>query len=394
MMKTLAWTTAAGVLACGLLVGCDWPASPPKAADHKVPTTLAVVPGNQAEVAAVTAAGTARVNYRYRLVVLQSYYEKTGNMDKRRWTRREIKNLDKARTFSWEGVPEIVPPKGESLVNTDEHILVEYVVGARRKYLKAMGDLLAYYKKNDPTSYKLQRVANELERFDPVRTYMYFLEAEIPGPDLRPVEVIPQADKMFDQAVSLHAHLRHHGLPQAASGPSDSPGPGSQVPAKHEGRPGGVLHRGDLQGVLQRGHPSRPLVRAGLAVGSQHHEAGPLPGRHRPRPSAAQPRQGDRALPPGHHPRAVQRQQRPLRPQPDPRPDRLLRAEARAFSFAFRKRLVHQQVILIGAGAVRTCRIRSDGEAMCASRPKQGPGPEVGKCLSTGSRQSVGCWSV
>jgi hypothetical protein len=193
-----------GLLACGWVAGCDWPAPPPRTVDNKVPGSLAVIAGSPGETAAVIAAETARVNYEYRLTVLQGYYRQTGNVDKQGWTENELGNLAKAQTFGWEGSPDIGPPKGESLANADEHLLVEYVVQARNEYLKAVRDLLAQYKQSGPNSYKAQRVANVLERFDPVRTYMYFLEAEIPGPELKPLEVVPQADKMFAQAVELY----------------------------------------------------------------------------------------------------------------------------------------------------------------------------------------------
>ena len=204
MTKATAWMMAVGLFACGLTIGCDQPVSPPKTADNKVPGALAVIPGNRNEMEAVVKAETARVNYRYRLLVLQSYYTQTGNMDKHRWTQRELKNLAAAHTFEWEGTPEVAMPKGESLANADEHLLVEYVVSARKEYLRAMGDLLDYYKETAPNSYKAQRVANVLERFDPIRTYMYFLEAEIPQADRRSVEVIPEADRMYDQAIDLY----------------------------------------------------------------------------------------------------------------------------------------------------------------------------------------------
>ena len=204
MTKNLAWTTAMAVLACGLMAGCDQPPSPPRTAKWEVPKSLAVIPGNKEEYAAVMATETARVNYEYRLVVLQNYYQRTGGMDKLRWTQREQDNLKQAQTFTWEGIPAIEPPKGESLANADEHLLVQFAVRARKDYLEAMKGLLDYYKASAPNSYKTQRVTNVLRRFDPIRTYMYFLEAEIPGPELRPIEVIPAADALYAKAIKLH----------------------------------------------------------------------------------------------------------------------------------------------------------------------------------------------
>lgn len=203
MTKRLICVTATGMLALGLLAGCDSPAGPPAISGSKVPKTLAPAPGDAAELAAVMAAEKARVNYRYRLTVLQGYYKQNGNMDKHRWTQRELKNLAQAHTFTWERL-DIEDPKGESLVHVDEHLLVERVVGARGAYLKAYGDLARLYRSADPKSYKARRVGNVLARFDPIRTYMYFLKAEIPGAALRPVAVIPAADAMYAKAVKLH----------------------------------------------------------------------------------------------------------------------------------------------------------------------------------------------
>jgi len=204
MSKTLAWITVVGACVWSFMVGCDWPVAPPKTADHKVPGKLAVVASDEAERAAVTAAEEARVNYHYRLIVLQNYYKATGNLDKQRWTERELKNLAQAHTFTWEGAAEVTSPKGESLANADEHLLVEYVVGARRAYLKAVRDLAKFYSRSAGDSYKANRVANILERFDPVRTYLYFMEAEIPSADLRPMQVVPEAEEMYAKGIKLY----------------------------------------------------------------------------------------------------------------------------------------------------------------------------------------------
>jgi len=194
----------AGMVLCGLVIGCDRMPDPPRTADSQVPKALSVAPNNEEEAAAVLTAEKARVNYRYRLVVIQDYYRKTGNVDKFRWTQEEMQNLAQAQTFTWEGVPEVLSPKGESLANADEPLLIEYVVGARREYLKAIGELLDFYKRTGVNSYKAQRVANVIQRLDPVHNYKYLLDAEIPPASIKPIEVIPQADKMFAQAVDLY----------------------------------------------------------------------------------------------------------------------------------------------------------------------------------------------
>lgn len=204
MNKATAWITVTALLLGGAILGCDFKPSPPRAVNLSVPGKLAAIPGNQEELTAATQAETARVNYEYRLTVLHDYYLRTGDMDKTRWTENELDNLRRAQTFTWEGVPQVASPKGETLAGQDEHVLVEYAVSARNAYLNAVKDVLAYYNRSAPGSYKAQRVANVLNRFDPVRTYMYFLDAEIPGADLRPVEVIPAADQLYQQASRLH----------------------------------------------------------------------------------------------------------------------------------------------------------------------------------------------
>jgi hypothetical protein len=187
-----------------VMAGCDTPPAPPKTADNQVPIALAVTSGNQDEAVVVLAAEKARVNYRYRLTVLADYYRKTGNVDKLHWAEEELANLAQAQTFEWEGVPKVLPPVGESLANADEPLLVEYVVGARHEYQKAMADVQDFYRRTGVNSYKAQRVANAIQRLDPVHMYMYVLQAEIPPADVKPVEVIPQADKMFAQGVDLY----------------------------------------------------------------------------------------------------------------------------------------------------------------------------------------------
>jgi len=208
MRRMLTITSATLLLWGGLLLGgcggsmpgIDLAPAPPRTANWRLPDKLAVAQGNNEELTAVTDSEKARVNYRYRLVVLRDYYRATGSMDKLRWAERELGNLDNAYTFTWEGIPRIEPPPGESLAGADEHVLVEYAVAARREFLAGLDKLLAYYQSAAPNAYKTRRVANVKARFDPVRTYVYFLEAEVPPGDLKPVEVNPAADALYQAA--------------------------------------------------------------------------------------------------------------------------------------------------------------------------------------------------
>lgn len=200
----------AGLLWCSL-PGCvgplerfaDKPPAPPRLATGRSVKFLDVTGASKAESDAVTALETARVNYQYRLEVLQGYYGKLGDMTKLTWARRELDNLGGVQKFRWVGLPDIRPPKGESVAGADERLLVEYVVSARKEYTGALGALLGYYQSAGET-FRASVVRNMQQRFDPIRTYMYFLHAEVPGQDLRPMAVIPAADKLFAEALGLH----------------------------------------------------------------------------------------------------------------------------------------------------------------------------------------------
>jgi len=187
---------------CWWASGCNVPPSVPRNPDGGELKALRIAPDDPAELEAVKAAESARANYAYRLEVLQAFYEKTADLTKLTWARKEAENLRKAHRFRWQGI-QAIPPKGESLAGVDERNLVEYTVAARRAWTKATEDLVALYtRKGD--SFKLEVMQNVQQRFDPVRTYMYFLAAEIPPADLKPVDVIPEADRLYEQALKLY----------------------------------------------------------------------------------------------------------------------------------------------------------------------------------------------
>lgn len=202
-MKSATLLTALAMVATAMLAGCDKPPAPPTNPGGGDIQAVSVDSQDPAEFQTITAVETARVQYRHRLVVLQQYYEATGNMDKLNWATRELKNLDNAQTFSWQGLPEIQPPPAESIRNADERMLVEYAVGARRAYKRAVEQLAQLYEvRNEPVMAKLIR--NMQARLDPIRTYMYFMDAEIPPADLKPERVDPQAEQLYAEAYQLH----------------------------------------------------------------------------------------------------------------------------------------------------------------------------------------------
>ncbi|HOF17889.1 MAG TPA: hypothetical protein PK082_03190 [Phycisphaerae bacterium] len=191
-----------GAVVCWMLTGCDVRPTPPRTAEGATAKVVYIAPNDQAELQAVTAAEAARVNYRYRLRVLLGYYQRIGSMDKSTWAQRELDNLDQTQTFRWDGV-EVVPPKGESVGGADERLLVEYTVGARKEYRLAVAELAAFYERKGD-KFKASLIHNVQNRFDPVRTYMYFIEAELPPANLKPVAVIPAADALYAKAERLY----------------------------------------------------------------------------------------------------------------------------------------------------------------------------------------------
>jgi tetratricopeptide (TPR) repeat protein len=195
------------VLAAGMLaVGCD--SKPPRIRQGlrhglKVIDTLAVSSGDAAEVAAVTAAEVARVQYRYRLTVLRGYCNSIGDADRYKWSGQEIENLDDAQWFTWTGIPEVLSPAGESLTNADPRLLVEFVLSARAAYKQAMRDLEKFYRDRLSLE-KVKFVSLVRARFDPVRTYVYFFSAEAPPENMKPVNVIPAAEELYSKALSIY----------------------------------------------------------------------------------------------------------------------------------------------------------------------------------------------
>ncbi|MCK4600835.1 MAG: hypothetical protein KAU28_00110, partial [Phycisphaerae bacterium] len=86
----------------------------------------------------------------------------------------------------------------------NEHLLVEYAIGSRRTFKGTIDELVELYDRKGE-QLKARLVRNVKARLDPVRTYMYFLGAEIPGPELRPKDLIPAADALYGKAMKLYS---------------------------------------------------------------------------------------------------------------------------------------------------------------------------------------------
>ena len=201
-IKTGKWVLLLVLAACIVAVGCD--RKPPRLTSRaKVISTLSVASGDAAEIKAVTTAEAARVQYRYRLMVLRGYCNSIGDADRYNWSGKELANLDEAQWFKWTGIPEVLPPTGESLTDADPRLLVEFVLAARAAYKQAMRDLEKFYSERLSLK-KLKFITRVRERFDPVRTYMYFFSAEAPPENMKPVKVIPAAEELYSKALSIY----------------------------------------------------------------------------------------------------------------------------------------------------------------------------------------------
>ncbi|MFB3892817.1 MAG: tol-pal system YbgF family protein [Phycisphaerae bacterium] len=152
--------------------------------------------------AAIKAAEEARVNYRYRLTILQSYYTRVGNMEKLGWANDELRNLNTAQWFTWKGL-EYIPAPAEDVSNADEVLLVDYVVTARKAWIDAMGKVAALYDANTLTR-QAEAVRTAVRRLEPEHCFTYFTSADIPPETLRPTQSSPEANALYDKAFKLY----------------------------------------------------------------------------------------------------------------------------------------------------------------------------------------------
>lgn len=202
-MKTTSFFAFAWLVSvCLFAAGCNSKPGP-ITINGKPVKFVQVNPQDDEEVATVTNFRKAETNYQFRLEVLRAYYERVGNVDKFRQADAELKNLREARWFKWEGGPEVVPPNGQSVEIADERYLVEGVVAAREDYRRAIYELYKLYKDKD-NLFKANIVSRLNQRYDFVRTYDYFPEAEVPGPELRPTDVNPEAEALYNEAYKLY----------------------------------------------------------------------------------------------------------------------------------------------------------------------------------------------
>ena len=157
------------------------------------------------ELALAQGVEVARVDYQFRLEVLRDQMKAAGDLRKQLWAERELENLTGAHDLAWGGLAKISPPERATLAQANTPLLVEYVVSARQTYLKAMDTLLSLYQSTQDRP-NVKRVQDVLDRFNPMRTYLYYLTAEIPPADLRADQAVLVATDMFDSALAAFNH--------------------------------------------------------------------------------------------------------------------------------------------------------------------------------------------
>jgi len=155
------------------------------------------------ELAAAQAVEVARVNYVFHLEVLRDQMKVVGDLRKETWAQRELENIVDTHDLQWQGLGQITPPDRGTLAQANTALLVEYVVAARKQYLKAMDDLLSYYQSAQDRE-NTDRIRAVLDAFNPIYTYMYYLSVEIPGADLRATEPVLRATELFDKAMEAY----------------------------------------------------------------------------------------------------------------------------------------------------------------------------------------------
>ncbi len=213
-MNTLTRRWSVILLAGLLLASCnDRPDMPSRGFLKGRVKTLSVDGGNPREQQLATQAKSAFKRYELALADLHAYYEQIGDVQKQAWAREEMNNLTEAHAATLEGVgPANIPARG-SKMEPSEQMLVENVMEARYAYRLAMDKLAQFYEQQGD-SQKALLVHTMQARFHPEETHAYMITVALPPEDLEPMEVIPEANEMFNRAENLH--LEGRTIPAAA----------------------------------------------------------------------------------------------------------------------------------------------------------------------------------
>jgi len=107
--------------------------------------------------------------------------------------------------------PEGVDLPAIPVEKANEPDLVERVIYHRAMYARCLRALRDYYAKTGMEA-KRRWAEAELAQLRQIKPYRYILEAEVPPPTLKPTASIPDADRLFDEAMKL-MKKGGHGVP-------------------------------------------------------------------------------------------------------------------------------------------------------------------------------------
>lgn len=106
---------------------------------------------------------------------------------------------------------EIARRSDMSLADAGEVDLVERVIEARTRYSEALHALRDYYRAHGYAD-KFRWASSEIEGMEAIPPYHYLLDSELPRLDLAAEDDIPEANRLFDEAVRK-ARDAGHGVP-------------------------------------------------------------------------------------------------------------------------------------------------------------------------------------
>jgi len=98
--------------------------------------------------------------------------------------------------------PAVASVTAAQLADAAEVDLVEQMSAHRQAYRQALQSLTEHYNKTG-NNLKLQWAKKEMAALDAAPQYKYIIEAAIAGPDLRATAVIPEANDLYNEAVTI-----------------------------------------------------------------------------------------------------------------------------------------------------------------------------------------------
>lgn len=187
-----------------MTAGCNTRPDMPRTQWYEKPVKTLTVNANDAEeVQAVVDVETVRKRYHHDLSLLLEYYEKTGNVTKGRWAKKELVNLVESQDFSFVGITPPPDPEGVLPEGARERGLLENVTDSREEYLSNLDALAQFYEQRND-DFKAKMIQTALARFFVEETYLFMHRVEVPPEHLEPCKIIPRANELFDRALVLY----------------------------------------------------------------------------------------------------------------------------------------------------------------------------------------------